>query len=269
MRCNYTLFVTLLSIGFQTISAQVVLKADGKTNTYNLINTILSPGYDGAVETPDCKHNVPHITQQWDKTLNTYVFNFEIHADLDNDRCKNEDRQRLEIKTYKQSPDNLIAFSGDSVIYSWKFKLDANFQPSKGFTHIHQLKAIGGSEEKMPLITFTLRKKSSGNLFQIRYAANLNQEDLLVTSLNPFLDKWVAVTEIVTYGESGNAFYKVVITDIKTGKTLIDYQNKELRMWKTNATLLRPKWGIYRSLKDVENLRDENILFADFTIQKI
>ena len=30
-----------------------------------------------------------------------------------------------------------------------------------------------------------------------------------------------------------------------------------------------PKWGIYRSLNDSANLRDEGVLFADFRIREI
>ena len=35
--------------------AQVILNADGPGNTYELINSVLAPGYD-AVEHPECVH---------------------------------------------------------------------------------------------------------------------------------------------------------------------------------------------------------------------
>ena len=42
-------------------------------------------------------------------------------------------------------------------------------------------------------------------------------------------------------------------------------------IWKTNASFLRPKWGIYRSLLDAENLRaDEEIVrFANFSVSEV
>ena len=55
------------------------------------------------------------------------------------------DRQRMEIKTYDKSPDNLVGVTGETVEYRWKFKLDSGFQPSASFTHLHQLKAVGGA----------------------------------------------------------------------------------------------------------------------------
>jgi hypothetical protein len=38
-------------------------------------------------------------------------------------------------------------------------------------------------------------------------------------------------------------------------------------MWKDEADFLRPKWGIYRSLKNKNVLRDEVVDFADLKIQ--
>ena len=44
-------------------------------------------------------------------------------------------------------------------------------------------------------------------------------------------------------------------------------------MWRTDCIGLRPKWGIYRYLgeeRSLQNqLRDEEIRFADFSIQKL
>jgi len=50
---------------------------------------------------------------------------------------------------------------------------------------------------------------------------------------------------------------------------LFSYSNSNIRTWKTDADFLRPKWGIYRSLKDADNLRDEAVLFADFSIKEL
>jgi len=36
-----------------------------------------------------------------------------------------------------------------------------------------------------------------------------------------------------------------------------------------DAGLMRSKWGIYRSLNDKINLRDEDILFTGFSIEEI
>ena len=256
-----SLFVTT------SLNSQVLLNADGATDTYNLINSVLAPGYT-AVEVPDCGHEEfgYHITQVYDDVLDTYVFQFHIHRDEDSDRCINYDRQRTEIKSYAQSPDNLKAIEGEVVRYMWKFKIDKDFQPSSSFTHLHQLKAVGGSEESMPLITLTARKSNPDKL-ELRYAKNMDQITIKEVDLNPFRGIWVEATETVLYGESGA--YNLVIKTVVEQDTLLNYSSAELRTWKTNAEFIRPKWGIYRSLNDYESLRDEIVCFANFSIEEI
>lgn len=262
------IFFLILFFISQVVFCQTILEANGLNNTYDLINATLSPGYS-AIEAPDCSHKEfgNHIDEVFDKELNKYVFRFHIHTTPDNDRCKKFDRQRNEIKTYKQSPDSLLGIQNEKVVYKWKFKLDANFQPSTNFTHIHQLKSIGGVEEKMPLITLTVRKATPDKL-ELRYAAALSQNSVAKTNLQPFKGNWVEVIETVVYGELGVGKYTISIKKVNDGTVLLEYTNNNIRMWKTDALFIRPKWGIYRSLKDLENLRDEQILFADFSIQE-
>ncbi len=255
-----------LQLCLQNSIAQVTLDADGEGETYELINSVLAPGRD-AVEDPDCSHTSfgRHIDEVFDNELNTNVFQFYIHKTPDDDRCKNSDRQRNEIKTYNLSPDNLKGTEGETVVYKWKFKLDTDFQPSKSFTHIHQLKAVGGSEDKMPLITLTLRKGNPDQL-ELRYAESTSQTTLDKVNLSPFKGNWVSVTETITYGESGK--YAISMTKVDGGNELFSYTNTNIRTWKTDADFIRPKWGIYRSLKDADNLRDEIVLFANFSIEE-
>ncbi len=260
------LLVVLSVLVQQHLFAQIVLKADGPGDTYELISSVLAPGYD-AVEVPDCGHEEfgRHIDEVFDTELNAYVFRFFMHKTPDSDRCINFDRQRTEIKTYDQSSDNLLGTIDETVRYQWKFKLDSGFQASSAFTHLHQLKAVGGSEESMPLITLTARKGSPDQL-ELRYAETTSQLTLHKVDLSPFKGVWVEVSETVRYGESGS--YSIVIKSIKDSTILLEYANNLLRTWKTDAEFIRPKWGIYRSLSDAENLRDETVLFADFSIEE-
>lgn len=263
---RYLSVLLLLSCITINAHAQVVLSANGEGNTYDLINNTLAAGYT-AVETPDCGHSEfgDHIDEVWDDELDAYVFRFHIHVTPDNDRCKNYDRQRNEIKTYDKSPDNLKAISGETVTYKWLFKIDDGFQPSPSFTHLHQLKAVGGSEESMPLITLTARKGSSNKL-ELRYAENTTQETIHQVNLSEFTGEWVEVHELVTFGENGS--YDLEIVRLSDQETIMEYHNSDIRMWKTDAEFMRPKWGIYRSLNNADDLRDEIILFNDFSIKE-
>lgn len=254
---------------------QTFLDADGTTDTYDLINSMLAPDGGDVVEAPGpttststCDNHSDfgdHITQIFDDSLDIYVFAFHIHVNEDNDRCKNFDRQRNEIKTYDQSPDSLLGVLGETVEYKWKFKLDEDFQPSSSFTHIHQLKSVGSPEDGMPLITLTPRKGNPDKM-QLRYAAQTSQSTIHEVELDPFKGEWVEVTEVITYGEAGYGSYSISLATVYNGTNLMTYSTNSLRMWKTDADFIRPKWGIYRSLNDAASLRDEILYFANFSI---
>ena len=257
----------LFILYFQSLFSQVLLDADGPGNSYSLITSVLAPGAN-PIEVPDCSHTVfgDHIDEVFDADLNTNVFRFYIHANLDNDRCINFDRQRNEIKTYDQSPDNLLGIEGETVTYKWKFKLEVGFQSSPNFTHLHQLKSVGGSLESMPIYTLTTRKGTPDKL-ELRYAETNTQVTLKQENLAPFLGAWLDVTETIKYGTSGT--YMIEIKKVSDGSKLFTYSNNSIINWRAGAEFVRPKWGIYRSLINVQNLRDETILFANFSIEEI
>ncbi|MFD0990789.1 T9SS type A sorting domain-containing protein [Mariniflexile jejuense] len=252
----------------QTIFAQVELNANGPGDTYELINSVLAPGYD-VTETPDCIHTSfgRHIDEFFDTNLNTNVFRFYIHLTPDNDRCTTAtDRQRNEIKVYDKSPSNLKAVEGEIVVYKWKFKLPTGFQSSSSFTHIHQLKSVGGLYEATPMYTLTTRKGTPDQL-ELRYAQTSSQSTLKKTDLTPFKGTWVDVTETITYGTNGS--YSILIKRVSDNTELFNYSSSNIVNWQTGADFVRPKWGIYRSLNTPSDLRDEEVLFANFSIEEI
>ncbi len=263
----YLSFIFYLSV--EQVTAQVVLNADGPGETYELINSVLAPDGD-VVEVPDCGHESfgRHIDELFDEELGMNVFRFVLHVSEDDDRCKNADRQRNEIKSYRESPDNLLGVTGEEVEYRWKFKLEENLQVSSSFTHLHQLKAVDGPEDAMPTITLTARKGSPDRL-ELRYAESFTQETLSSVPLSEIKGKWVQVIETVTYGEPEIGSYNIVIQDAISNEELFSYSANSLRMWKTEASFIRPKWGIYRSLNSPEDLRDETVLFADFQVKEL
>ncbi|WP_299438727.1 T9SS type A sorting domain-containing protein [uncultured Aquimarina sp.] len=280
---SFILFVSLLFISLGA-KAQVTLDANGPGNTYELINSVFAPTSGDVVEAPGitgstCDNHSTysgsdgnrHIDEVFDTDLGINVFKFILHVneDIDRDKCATTDRQRNEIKTYAPSPDNLKGVIGETVQYKWKFKLDAGFQPSGSFTHLHQLKSVGAdsAEESQPLITLTARKGSEDQL-ELRYAPTTSQSTITSVNLSLLKGNWVEVVETVTYGETNNAIYNIIITNVNTGTEILNYSSSELRMWKTNADFIRPKWGIYRSLNSPSDLRDEEVLFANFSVEE-
>jgi hypothetical protein len=246
--------------------AQVYLTADGVTPAYTRIQGVLH----ASPENPDCAHPIfgPHITQVPDSDLGSYVFDFNIHVIPDNDRCSKFDRERLEIKTEGNSstPDYLKGFLGDTVTFRWRFKLPEGFQPSYSFTHIHQIKAYDG-DDGSPLLTLTPRYSSSGNTLQLIHIDSKGTTTYLAsTALSPFLGTWVEAYEKIKYGTTGQ--YSIVIRRVSDGATLFSYSSSNLDLWRNGTTVVRPKWGIYRSLNNAQQLRDEQVLFDDFCLAK-
>ena len=271
---NSTLNCFLIIIFFLNqllIYSQDVLQANGPGNTYGEITAVLAPNYS-PIETPDCNHSAfgDHIDEVYDSDLGDYAFRFFIHVTPDNDRCIKFDRQRNEIKTYDKSPENLLGREGENVIYKWAFKLADGFQSSPNFTHIHQLKSVGGSYSSMPMYTLTTRKSSPDRL-ELRYAETTSQITLKQTALSPMVGLWVEATEKIEYTNSG--FYSIELKNKSTGEQLFYYDNTAIGEpkinWRPGGTFVRPKWGIYRSLINEQDLRDEQVLFSYFSIEEV
>ncbi|QOD60961.1 T9SS type A sorting domain-containing protein [Polaribacter haliotis] len=262
-------FTSICMLLFQVISAQVILEADGTTDTYDLINSVFANANRNVVEVPDCNHTSfgKHITQIFDTELNKNVFQFHIHVSPDNDRCKAgvDDRQRNEIKTYGDSPENIKADEGETVQYKWKFKLSDTFKPTSSFTHIHQIKSVDGPYASIPMISFTLRKSNPDRL-ELRHTSTTNQTTLKSANLDLFRGNWVSVLETIKYSNSGS--YSLEIKNIATNQVILSYTNNSIDNWQDGASFARPKWGIYRSLNNKQDLQDEIVKFADFSIEE-
>lgn len=272
MNLNYYRFCILIaSVLFGnplSSKAQVILNADGPGNTYELINSVFAPGYN-VVEDPECIHGSfgRHIAEVFDTELNKNVFEFYIHVTPDNDRCINFDRQRVEIKTYDSSPDNLKGTLGETVTYKWRFKIPVGFQPSSNFTHIHQVKAVGGDDGD-PIFTLTLRK-GTPNKLELIYVKDDFSGTTKYANLNLSLFEgiWVEATETIKIAASGT--YVITIKRVDNGVTLLNYSNSNIatiRLGAVDNSFIRPKWGIYRSLLNEASLRDDSIRFSDFSI---
>ena len=85
-----------------------------------------------------------------------------------------------------------------------------------------------------------------------------------------FTGQWVEFFVQITFADEGQLI--VTAKNIETGEALIDFEQSGLDMWRgeSKADFSRPKWGIYRSLKQKESLRaeEEKARFADFEILK-
>lgn len=250
------------------------LVPDGVSDTYAYMN---ARGY--YQECPDSSgvhayNHVKHITQVWDDSLARHVYRFDIHIDIDDDRGLPNitDRQRNEIKTYSASPDNMVASEGQTHTYTWKFQIPKGFKATSKFCHLHQLKGYGGNDVGNPLVTLVARLRSGKQYLELtHYGSNGASAGVLKSApLNDFEGEWVMVTEKATYLHKGQ--YEIKIVRLRDDKVLLYYKTNNLDLWRIGATAIRPKWSIYRSFGTGGSLksqmRDESLLFTDFTIKE-
>lgn len=255
--------VAALALQAPAAFAGVTLAADGQTDTYKLITGKLN----STIEAPDCAHPEfgPHITQEQDSTLGKAVFVFHAHVSPDDDRCMKGDRQRNEIKVDANSPASLRTVQGERMTYRWKFKLDAGFQASPSFTHLHQVKPVGGDDDN-PLITLVARGGSADAMELTHYTYSNARKVLKSAPLKDFRGEWVQVNSTLTAGRPGQ--YAITITRVRDSAVLLSYSTTSIDMWRSGVSYLRPKWGIYRSLTSSSYLRDEKVRFDGFCIAK-
>jgi hypothetical protein len=227
---------------------------------------------------PDGKH----CEVIFDKELGEHIFRFSIHANaahLDGDRGKKEDRQRNEMKSQTSEQwRHLNGNIGEKQILKWKFRLPTGFRPSTKFCHIHQLKAQEGNNGA-PLITISTRcnKDGSNRRIQVIHTGDTRESSRGVIidnlPLSDFEGEWIEVTTEMHYKHDGT--FKIKMKRMCDGKTLINKKFKGIDLWRTGATNIRNKFGLYRSygrkMRDGNDrpdngIKDESIDLTNFRV---
>ncbi|MDN3378047.1 MULTISPECIES: VCBS domain-containing protein [unclassified Pseudoalteromonas] len=278
----------LSATGF-VMSSEVTLNSDGANtglDAYTLIENVFS---QGAIEAPDMyegnHQGVLHIIEDTDDVIGNH-FVFLAHRDTDQDKDKGlSDRQRNEIKAYDKSPQETLAYKGDTFQYSWKFKVSSELELTSKFSHFFQLKARNDNNDNsngnddQPIITLSgAQKNSTGNQLQVRYSAGFDEngnstgldKNLIETDWSLITDEWVHVFVQATFSEDGK--FDMTLTRLSDNEEIFNISEQHIDMWRgvLAQDFARPKWGIYRSIVETDSLRaeEEQVRFADFSIKK-
>jgi len=212
---------------------------------------------------------------------------------------------RTEIKTKQDSGEDKKGVEGETHFFAWKMKLPEDFKGSNKFTHLHQIKPVGGEHAGMPTITLTANgekldlegKQYARPELRLRYAG-LSKSQVTVETIDLGLlkGKWIQFVEKVHYGESDKGRYELLVYDPINGSIdnpIYAFESYSLQTWKVGVTdddddeeeeeeeeeenaddeisdiFSRPKWGIYRSNVEEEKLGDEIVGFNDFIILEV
>ena len=258
-----------------TVLTTRTLDADGDMvglDTYDLIRDFGGPD---PIEAPDLypvNHpGVRHIYEDSDATVGDH-FVFIIHRDIDIDRDRVDitDRQRNEIKTYSSSEEAVKGFENETFIYRWKFRINADMEVSTRFSHFFQLKAVGGSDSH-PILTISGAERSGQDGIEVRYSPL--QEDVILErqDWNMVTGEWLEAYCRVTFAESGDL--RLIVTRMRDDEVIFNINERALDLWRGEdpSHFVRPKWGIYRSIIDWDNLRpdEEDVRFANFSVSEV
>ena len=223
------------------------------------------------------KDGVDYLQVVHDTTLNKPVLRFDIHITpvVDGDGART-DRQRNELKTTHTNrtwKDSVNGQEGKWQVLEWKVKVPKDFQPLNNFCHIHQIKAQDGSANGSPIITHTLRANADGSnkRLQVEHNAEGGGRKFGTKSISwdEFADEWLQITQEMHFRHDG--FFAVKITRIRDGKILLDFKEEGVGLYRQEATIIRSKYGIYRSLggslaSPNRLLKNESIFMGDFMI---
>lgn len=251
------------------------LESDGPNQGFSAYDLIRQFGGPRPIEAPDLYQgnhtDVEHIFEDHDSVVGNH-FVFTIHRDLDKDRNKFEkfgDRQRNEIKAYAKSSDQLKGFEGQTLRYTWKFKIDEGMTVSKNFTHLFQLKSVDDGIGT-PILTISGANRRGEDLMILAHMPVRKPNYLATIPWENAMGKWLEVDCLVRYANDG--MLSLSVKEHLSQKVLYQYQADNVDMWRGTQAhhFVRPKWGIYRSLKSKHMLRpdEERVRFADFEVTK-
>lgn len=220
---------------------------------------------------PDNHPDVEHIYEDTDDVVGHH-FVFLLHRDIDKDRdkyIKFADRQRNEIKAYAGSKRQLKGYQGETLTYRWKFKLEPDMSLSKNFSHFFQLKSVDDGIGT-PILTLSGISYKDSRWLGLSHAKTRKATVLQKVDWDKVSGEWLEVECTVTYADVGAL--ALSIKRVADDKSIMHFESTHIDMWRGTQSdhFVRPKWGLYRSLKTKEMLAavQDTIRFADFEVIK-
>lgn len=180
----------------------------------------------------DSHPGAKHIYVQGD------AYRFDMHTrDRDGD-----DRQRTEAKGMRAGGQVLSMGNGETWRIAYDMYIPSSLKATTAFSHIMQLKMPGPGTG--PILVMSLRRHGSVQKIELKiFDANL---EIGVVDLEPLQNRWFSTQIDVTIGDKPKGAVRWVVRD--GSKTVLDTKKTGVDTWLDDR--VRPKWGIYRSLKD-------------------
>ncbi|MEU1276592.1 heparin lyase I family protein [Streptomyces sp. NPDC005799] len=168
-----------------------------------------------------------------------------------NERDSSPDRQRNEVKGMRADGADLQILKGQTWRFTDSVYIPSSLEATTSFTHIMQFKKPGPGSA--PIMVMSLRQHDGTPTIEFNSA--LSGKIVGHTALAPLQNKWIGVDLQVTFDDKDGAI-NWKLTD--GSRTVVDAHASSLDTWLSQRA--RPKWGIYRSLKDKDHLKSTYLL---------
>ena len=262
-----------------------LLVTDCSRDVIEQINLVLGGSVTNqCVEIPTTNVNLTHVSCVQDSFMGQAI-NFTLYKTDDDVATGSTEVQRIEMKVYDKSPEELKAIEGDRYSYAWWFQLDPTLTASDKFFHTFQLKAVGTGVDSHPLVTFTMTRQEGFHLRWRNAAGKVTDSRYPMLTLPDVLGRWIQVRveaqfykSYVPQDEQNSGFFSVTLKDengvqlfpqsqdptIFYSSMFYDFGTSSSFHW----PFIRPKWGMYRNISDL--LQDYDVeLFQNIQIWKI
>ncbi|MEU3343228.1 Tat pathway signal sequence domain protein [Streptomyces sp. NPDC006668] len=170
------------------------------------------------------------------------------------ERDSSPDRQRNEVKGMRAGGTDLQILKGQTWRFTDSVYIPSSLEATTSFTHIMQFKKPGSGSA--PIMVMSLRQHAGTPTIEFNSA--LSGQIVGRTALAPLQNKWIGVDLEVTFDDKDGAInWKLT----EGSRTIVDAHMSGLDTWLGQRA--RPKWGIYRSLKDKTHLKNTYLLVKD------
>jgi hypothetical protein len=188
-------------------------------------------------------------------------YRFDIYKN-DRDSTGDNDRQRTESKGMVAGGTALKMKNGETWTISYEMYMPSSLHGTSKFTHIFQLKTPATNDG--PWVTLDLGRSGSTETFRARAYSTSGTPDIASTNLSPLRDKWITIEWTFTPGSKGKARFVCRNGTGSSAPVVVDHSLSNVNM-PDQGDYVRPKWGIYRSIKSASSdIIDTHLLIRNY-----
>lgn len=191
-------------------------------------------------------------------------YRFDMHV-VDRD---GSDRQRNEVKGMRIAGDkDIMIAKGQSWRYAYSMFIPRSLTATTAFTHVMQQKTVSDlGSSGGPIVTLSLHVHDGQPSLELRLQTSdgaFNPEEFNPIPLAPLQNKWIHVEFEFSFDDAPRGSARMIVRD--GSEVVTDKTRTGIDLFRDNEGAhprVRPKWGIYRSIKSA-GLQDTYLLVTN------